>query len=54
MLIKVTKLYEWAELEGVGKIVGAKEYKHKQRALAVILRPAIDKEELEFIVDSDW
>jgi hypothetical protein len=31
-----------------------KEYKSKQRMLAIILRPDIDKEELEFIVDKDW
>ena len=31
-----------------------KDYKVIQRQLALILRPTIDTEELDFVVDKDW
>lgn len=48
------KLYQWAEQPELGLLIEEKEYKQKQAILATILRPDIDREELEFVVDSDW
>ena len=48
--MEIVKLYEFDE----ENLLREGQYKKVQRELAVILRPEIDKEELEFVVHQDW
>lgn len=52
--MQIAQLYIWTDVEGLGNVVLEKDYKNNQRLLALILRPNIEKEELDFIVNADW